>query len=113
MEDGADLHLARGLHRDWLGSGGAVAIEDAPIHFGAVSFKMRYDAASRELRGTLQFKPQKNRADIGKVVLHLRLPKNVAAESVNTDSGAVLTRSATAIEWANPCGSHDFVVKTK
>ena len=108
-----DLHLARGLHRDWIASGQPVGIADAPTHFGEVSFQMRYDAAARELRGHVALKPRKHCAEAGKIALHLRLPKGVAAESVDAGSDAKLNADATTVEWNKLSGKCDFVVKTK
>ncbi|HKW89200.1 MAG TPA: hypothetical protein VJN21_10640 [Candidatus Acidoferrales bacterium] len=52
LEDSDDdrLYLAKGLPRDWAGSGKDIRIEQAPTRWGRVSLNMRTDVAGKQVR---------------------------------------------------------------
>lgn len=102
MEDGADLHLARGLHRDWLNSGAPVGIADAPTHFGRVGYTMQYDAATGRVTGNVAFPA--NNAGLQSATFYVRLPEGRRVTAVNPESGATLLPDGSGIRWSNPTG---------
>jgi len=110
MEDGAELHLARGTHRAWLGNGGRVGIHEAPTHFGRISYEMAYDAQTRRIRGRVQFPENGVRGPIPlqRAVLHLRLPQGVRVSDVTPESDAPLRREEAALRWTSPAGEYKF-----
>lgn len=113
MEDGSTLHLARGTHRDWLGSGQSVGITSAPTHFGEVTYEMSHDPAAKRVRGKVVF-PDVNSpgaVTLTKAVLHLRLPGILRVTAVNPDSGATVLSGGNAIEWPSPSGEKEFDAK--
>jgi len=65
-ERGTELHLLSGAPDWWLEPGREIRVEDAPTHFGKVSFQVRGKAKGVELR----FDPPR-RSPPARVVLHL------------------------------------------
>ena len=47
--DANKLYLAKGLPREWVGSGKEIRIEHAPTRWGRVSFKMAGDMAAKRV----------------------------------------------------------------
>jgi hypothetical protein len=67
---GEQLYLARGVPREWLGSGEAVAIADAPTRWGMVGFHLRADTQAHRIDGHVDLPA----VAPGGVWLSLRLP---------------------------------------
>jgi len=105
MEDDKVLHLARGTARSWLAGGGPVGVQDAPSHFGRVSFEMRFDAAAKHVTGTVAL-PVKCTAE--RAVLHVRLPAGLKLRSVASPAGLALTPDGAALSWPDPRGTAKF-----
>lgn len=107
MEDGNVMHLARGVDREWLASGGPVGVDGASTHFGKVSYSLRLDKAAQTLIGELAF------AGDGppSAIVHLRLPPNLAVKSVSGDGSPELTSDLAAIEWNYPKDTIKFTVE--
>ncbi|HOD49274.1 MAG TPA: hypothetical protein PLM14_03265 [Candidatus Hydrogenedentes bacterium] len=101
LEDGAELHLARGLHRDWLKSGAPVGITDAPTHFGHITYSMQYDAAASRVMGKAVF-PQN--AGLKAATLHVRLPEGRRVVSANPESKAMVLPDGSGVRWDAPAG---------
>ncbi len=100
MEDGKTLHLARGVHRDWLASGESLGVENARTHFGSISYTLSFDTEKKVLKGKVQFPTD----GVPKAVLHLRLPENLRALSVGEGCDAQIIDSGAAIQWDSPKG---------
>lgn len=79
MEENDGLQLALGAARDWLGSGEPIGIQNAPTHFGPVSWHMQFDPKARKVTGTAVF-PDAGSLKWAK--LHIRLPGNLKAASL-------------------------------
>lgn len=99
MEEGDGLHLCRGAARAWLASGEPVGITGAVTHFGRVSYRVRYDAASSRVVGEARF-PEESGPEWA--VLHLRLPGGVRATTPG--AGAQLLPDGSGIRWHRPRG---------
>jgi hypothetical protein len=73
------LYLAKGVPREWVGSGREIRIEHAPTRWGAVSFKLIANPGAKSVIGQVQLSGA--RAP-GEVHFKLRLPAQMALESV-------------------------------
>ncbi len=101
MEQGEGLHLALGASRGWLVTGDALGIEDAPTHFGRVSFEMRYDPAAKRLKAWADF-PQESA--LAWAILHVRLPRGLRVRSLEGSAGATIVLGGEGIRWPAPRG---------
>ncbi len=110
MEQDDQLHLARGIDRSWLSSGKAVGIDNAPTHFGLVSYQFSLDQANSEITGEINF-PQN--ASLHKAILHCRLPQDLKVTAVNRDSHAYVSSNGTTLEWDSPRGLIRFEAQVK
>lgn len=110
MEDGDQLHLARGIDRSWLASGREVGIQDAATHFGTLSYRISYDSARSRLTGTIEFPASETPH---KVTLHCRLPNGLKVVKVNKASEATIAPDGTALEWSQPQGLVPFEALVK
>ncbi|MFH1566385.1 MAG: hypothetical protein ABIL09_00180 [Gemmatimonadota bacterium] len=108
MEEGEGLHLARGTHRDWLGSGGAVGFAGAPTRLGPVSFQLQYDPHRRQVGGRVDF-GQGFRGEWA--LLHVRLPEGLRLTSVEPESGAQLVGEGQCLRWRHPAGVRRFTAE--
>ena len=114
MEDGTTLHLGRGIHRDWLGSGKPVGIANAPTYFGLVTYRMQYDAAAHRVTGKATFEEGPTpTAKLESAVLHLRLPQGVKVASVNPESKATVLPDGSGIQWQAPKSEVTFEAKVE
>lgn len=102
MEDGDGLRLAAGADRGWLGSGQPVGVEQAPTHFGPVSYAMAYDAARHQVAIDVTF-PRRNPP--AWVELAVRLPEGLKIKSFDAASGASLAAGGEALRWTRPKGA--------
>jgi hypothetical protein len=105
MEEDAVLHLARGIDRSWLDSGREVGIENAPTHFGRLSYHFRLDREKTRLAGEIIF-PESTTPY--RATLHCRLPENLRVFAVDKASKASLAADGSALEWDNPHGTIHF-----
>jgi hypothetical protein len=104
MERGQELHLAQGIARDWLTGGKPVGIQDAPTHFGRVTYELSYDEGANRVRGKVMF-PAANppgRVPLTSVTLHVRLPRGLRLLSINPESGGIVLPDGTGIRWDVP-----------
>lgn len=109
MEVGDTLCLARGINRDWLGSGLPVGLEGAPTHWGRLSYEMRYDAAAKRLTGKLRIEDKPGNGSVpASILLHTRLPGPLRLQSVNTESEAVLAPDGASLQWSPFTGERAF-----
>ena len=83
MEQDDQLHLARGIERTWLESGQEVGIEDAPTHFGTLTYRFSLDPARTKLAGVIDFPASKVPYN---ATLHCRLPEGLRVVSVDKAS---------------------------
>ncbi len=104
MEDGDGLHLARGTHRAWAEKG--VGIDQAPTHFGKVSYHMKWDREAHRVTGTVSFPGP---SAMAWCVLHVRLPENARLGSVNAESGATVLPDGSGLRWEAPHGEVSFI----
>lgn len=107
MEDGNNLHLARGIDRAWLASGATVGIERASTHFGEISYSLRLDAASNALNGEMTFIKEGPPS----VIVHVRLPDNLVIKSVTGDGVPQVISDGTAIRWERPVDKVRFAAE--
>jgi len=105
MEENAHLHLARGIDRSWLASGREVGIENAPTHFGRLSYHFAIDPAKSKLTGEIDFPESKIPY---RATLHCRLPENLKVVGVDKSSKASLAADGSGLEWDNPHGTVHF-----
>lgn len=99
FEEGQALHVGRGLDREWLGMG-PVAIQNAPTHFGRVSFKLYFDREKKRLAGWIQMSAS---TSLKQLILHLRLPAGCRATALCHSGTGQLTGDERLI-WNNPRG---------
>ena len=110
LEDGAALHLARGIDREWLGSGLPLGMRDGSSYFGDCSFEMTFSPTTGVLHGFVRAEPE---VAIPRVVLHLRLPHGLTAHTVNPEAGATLSDDGTMQSWSNLQGSRSLNITVK
>ncbi len=108
MEDGDQLHLARGIERSWLASGKDVGIENASTHFGTLTYRFSLDPEKTKLTGVIEFPGSKNPYE---AILHCRLPEGLRILNVNRESQATVSGAGTLLEWSNPHGTVNFEAK--
>ena len=104
-ERGDGLHLAAGASRGWLATGLPVGVEQAPTHFGPVSYRMRYDAGVGTVTGEATFADAPGPSW---AVLHMRLPHDLRVTSVDAASGATVLPQGEGICWDAPRGTYRF-----
>lgn len=110
MEVGNTLALARGIDRDWLADGQTVGVADAPTHFGKVSYSIRYDAQTKQLKGLISRGESPLGAEaLDAIVLHARLPKGLRVVSVAPESQAEVAADGAEIQWKPFTGERSFV----
>ena len=107
FERGNDLALALGMPRAWLASGESVGLDNAPTHFGEVSYTLRYDVVTHTLKGSISL-PAKPLP--GALVLHVRLPGGLRAKAVNTECGGAVSADGQTVRWENPSGEISFEI---
>ena len=105
MEQDDQLHLARGIERTWLASGQEVGIEDAPTHFGTLTYRFSLDPAKTKLTGVIDFPASKVPYN---ATLHCRLPDGLRVISVDKASEVTVTGDGAALEWSHPHGTVHF-----
>ncbi len=108
MEREGDLELGAGIPRDWLASGLPVGVDDAPTHFGIVSYDMQYDVLRHRVTGHVVF-PSRERASA--VHLHIRLPGNQRIKPQSAPGHAQIDASGACIMWEHPQGEVKFEVE--
>jgi hypothetical protein len=107
------LQLALGTDRDWLGSGHEIGVENAPTHFGTVSWSMKYNASNKTVSGSIHFINDEKYPKPEELTLHIRLPGGRKAVSVQNHPGATIAPGGEAVTWKNPKEkTFRFVIKT-
>jgi len=86
MEQGDELHLARGTARSWLEQGKSTGIQQAPTHFGAVSYRLDSDVAHGTIHAEID--PPQRRAP-RTIVLHVRHPEHAPIRAVKVNGQPV------------------------
>ncbi len=105
MEKDGGLHLALGTARHWLNDGNEVGVKNAPTHFGEVTYKMKFDKATKQVTGTISF-PKRERLPF--CVMHIRLPEGLTVKSVGAGSKAEVLPDGSGLKWTNPTGTVSF-----
>jgi hypothetical protein len=110
MEEDDHLHLARGIERSWLASGQEVGIEEAPTHFGTLTYRFSLDPTKSKLTGVIDFPASKLSYNAS---LHCRLPEGLKVVSVDKASQATVTGDGAALEWSHPHGTVHFEAQVR
>jgi len=76
------LYLAKGLPREWVGSGKEIRIEHVPTRWGRVSFKLQTDSAAKSITGQAELIGDRTPAEIH---FKLRLPTRMPLKSVTVN----------------------------
>jgi len=79
MEDGDSLWLGRAIPRAWLEQGKRVSVQNAPTHFGTVSYEITSDANLGKIAATIEM-PSRNPPK--SVLLRLRHPQKLVMKSI-------------------------------
>jgi hypothetical protein len=108
MEQGDELHLALGVPVAWLASGQPVGVEDAPTHFGRVSYHICYDGATSRLTGRITLPEQPLPSSL---ILHVRLPRGLRVVSV--DGNAAIAEDGQVLCWNQPRGAIEFAAQVE
>lgn len=82
MERGKELWLAPFVTNNWLKDGMEVAVENAPTHFGMVSYRIASRTAKGEIEAVID-PPQRNPP--ASIVLRIRHPEGAAMKSVTVN----------------------------
>jgi hypothetical protein len=84
LEDSDDeiLYLAKGLPREWVGSGKAIQIEKSPTRWGKASFSLKTSPESRSVIGNVELDGTKLPREVH---FKLRLPKQMILERVTVN----------------------------
>ena len=82
LEQGADLHLATGTDRSWLGQGKRIAVRAVPTHFGPLSYEIISDVDHQRISASMDL-PSRNPPQ--SVLLKLRHPKASPIKSVTVN----------------------------
>ena len=87
LEDSDDeiLYLAKGLPREWVGSGKLIQIEKAPTRWGKASFSLRASPESRSVVGNVELAGTKLPRELH---FKLRLPKQMIVETCDGERKA-------------------------
>jgi hypothetical protein len=107
MEDGNSLHLLRGIAKGWLISGDYLGIENAPSHFGDISYKVQYNKSKSLITGEIHF-PKTNQNF--ETIVHLPLPENL---KISKASGASVLPDGSGIKINRCLGDVIFSVTVK
>jgi hypothetical protein len=78
-EEGDALHIAPAIPRKWLAQPKSVGVENAPSHFGRVTYHLQADPDRTTLRGDVQLDPNRKPA---KLIIHVRGPGGRGLSSV-------------------------------
>lgn len=110
IERGGGLDLALGTPREWLASGGRIAVRDLPTRYGEVAYHMRYDGDQGTLSGRVRFP---SREVPGSVTLHLRLPEGWQVGTLLSTEGPGPALVDGALRWATPTGTAGFTLSVE
>jgi hypothetical protein len=109
----SSLQLALGTDRDWLGSGYEIGVENAPTHFGTVSYSMKYNASNETVSGFIRFTNDEQYPKPEKLTLNIRLPGGRKVVAVQDHPNATITSNGEAVIWKNPKEkTFNFIIKT-
>jgi len=105
LEQDDGLHLALGVPREWLDTGERVGIDDAPTHYGHVSYHLSYDTVQKKLTGAVSVGADfLDRA----ITIHVRLPAKQRVVSSSNELAVVI--EGQALLWEHPHGQIDIEV---
>jgi hypothetical protein len=108
MEMQGDLFLARGTPRSWLEDGEHISVEDAPSHFGDLSFRIQSFANQNRIEATVHSPSRRRPAHL---YLRLRHPKEARLERVIVN-GRQWSDFDAAKEWISlPLGIDQITVQ--
>jgi hypothetical protein len=84
LEDSDDdvLYLAKGVPREWVGSGKEIGIEHAPTRWGRVSFHLNAKPDAKSIAGQVELTGTKLPREVH---FKLRLPSNTPLQSVSVN----------------------------
>jgi hypothetical protein len=82
MEQSDGLHLGLATARSWLSQGKTVGIQNAPTHFGNVSYEIKSDVDSGAIRAEITA-PMREKPS--QIVLHLRHPQHKKMREVRVN----------------------------
>lgn len=78
-EEGHTLHIAPAIPRRCLAQPKAVGVEDAPSHFGKVTYSLTADRDRTTIRGDVKLDPKRRPP---KLLIHVRAPGGQGLKSV-------------------------------
>ncbi len=73
------LHLAPATPRKWLAQPKPIGVENAPSHFGSVTYHLEADANQTTIRGDVQLSPQRKPR---RLLIHVRGPSGRGLRSI-------------------------------
>src|SRR5262249_49576439 len=76
------LYLAKGVSREWVGSGKQIRAEGVPTRWGRVSFELALQPDAKVLMGTVELG---GALLLKEVHFKLRLPKNMPLQDVSVN----------------------------
>jgi hypothetical protein len=82
MEEGDQLWLARATPRAWLAQGKQIVVQNAPTHFGVVTYRIVSSADEGKIKATVEMPP---RGEQKIVLLRFRHPKATPIKSVTVN----------------------------
>ncbi|MHB9031721.1 MAG: hypothetical protein ACYC6L_01610 [Anaerolineae bacterium] len=101
LEHDDGLELALGSARSWFASGEAVGVQGARTHFGALSYRLQYDAVRKQVTGEVTFEAGREPAWLR---VHIRLSEGKPGIVPGAETaGETLT-------WRQPKGTIRFAV---
>ncbi len=100
LETGDALCIGRGLPREWLASGKAVRVANAPTACGRISFELRYNRAARAIEGSVAL-PES--CEASQLRVYLRLPGTITPRATDLPSGLRIDHERPVAAGAPPC----------
>jgi hypothetical protein len=109
----SSLQLALGIDREWLGNGNEVGVDNAPTHFGTISYSIKYNTSGETVSGSIRFANNEKYPKPEELVLNIRLPGGRKAVAVQDCPDATIAPNSEAVIWKNPKEkTYNFVIKT-
>lgn len=100
LERGESLCIGLGMPREWLASGRAIRVADAPTTFGQTSFELRYNRETHTIDGLVALPKSSSARELR---VYLRVPDTMTLSSTDLPSGMRLEQEQPIAFGAPAC----------